>query len=302
MHIFYVIDFIKLAEIGNYSAAADELNISQSSLSKHIQSLEKILGVKLINRSSREFSLTEGGQLFLPYAKQLRDTFLAASKGLQYLISKEHLSFTLGCMQTMTFYDMMGMVAEFKTQHPEISINLSEFVYTTEKEINEKLFSNEYEMVFTDSMFIKSGRIERIDYCNDHLVAVLHQDNPLTAYETIDLKQLASEPLVFLNKVTTTYHYCYNLCEKAGFTPNIAFLGSRIENVLDYVSNNMGIALLMKRFSSLIQSNTIMVREINPTAKRTISLGRVINSTHPTASNLFWDYFSSHTSKKVLES
>jgi DNA-binding transcriptional LysR family regulator len=288
-----VIDFIKLAETGNYSAASDELNISQSSLSKHIQSLEKVLGVKLINRNSRRISLTRGGELFLPYAKQLRDTFLQVSRDMQYLISEEQLNFTLGCLPTLTFYNIMDIVAEFKTMHPEVNIVLSEFFHTTEKEITEKLNSNEYEMVFTDSIFIKSTRIEQIDYCSDHLIAVLHTDHPLAAYETIDLRKLANEPLVFLNKVTTTYQYCYDICKRTGFTPNIIFLGSRVENVLDCVSNNMGIALLMKRFTDHIQSGSIVVREINPTAQRTISLGRIANKSHSKASSQFWDFFSS---------
>jgi hypothetical protein len=57
----------------------------------------------------------------------------------------------------------------------------------------------------------------------------------------------------------------------------------------------MGIALLMEKFTSLIQSNNIVVREIHPTIERTISLGRVSNKVHLIASNLFWDYFSSRT-------
>jgi len=295
MHLFYVIDFVKLVEIGNFSATADELYISQSSLSKHIQSLEKVLGVKLIHRSPRKISLTEGGELFLPYAKQLQNTFLKANKELKGLITKEQQNFILGFMPTMTFYNIMDMVAKFKMQNPQINVTLFEILRSTEKEIKENLFSNECEIVFCDSMHIKSDRIEKIDYCNDHMVAILHREHRLAASETIATKQLRNEPLILMNKRTTTYHYSCSICEKAGFTPNIFFLGSHVENVLDCVSNNMGIALLMKKFTGLVKDKNVIIKEINPTVERTISLGRISNRVHSMASNLFWDYFSSHT-------
>jgi DNA-binding transcriptional LysR family regulator len=100
----------------------------------------------------------------------------------------------------MKFYNIIDLIAKFKTLYPEINISLSEFARTTEKEITEKLFNYEYEMVFSDSIFIKSGRIERIDYCKDHLVAVLHNEHRLADSKTIDLKQLANEAFIFWTK------------------------------------------------------------------------------------------------------
>jgi len=295
MHIFYVIDFLKLVEIGNFSAAADELYISQSSLSKHIQSLEKVLGVKLINRNLRKISLTKGGELFLPYAKQLKDTFLKANRELKGIISKEQQSFILGLMPTMTFYNIMDIVARFKMQNPNMNISLFEIFPLTEKEIAGNLFSHEYEMVFCDSIHIKSDRIEKIDYYKDHLVAILHNEHTLAQSETIEVKQLNNVPLILMNKRTTTYKYCCNICEKAGFSPKILFLGSNVENVLDCISNNMGIALLFKKFTGLIKDKNVTVREISPTVERIISLGRIANKAHSMASDLFWNFFSSYS-------
>jgi DNA-binding transcriptional LysR family regulator len=292
MDIFHVIDFIKLSECGNYSIAADELYITQSSLSKHIQSLEKVLGVELFNRTTRKISLSEGGKIFLPYARQLEAVFLRASKDLQHLISEEQLKFTLGCMPTMAFYNIMDVVADFRIQHPEVNINISEFHFNSEKEITESLLNSEFEMVVCDSIFVKPGKFETINYCNDHLIAVLHQSHPLASLKTIELKQLADEPLVFLSKATTTYSFCYKVCEDAGFIPKIYFLGSRIENVLECVSNNMGIALLFEKFTSIIRHKDVVVREIIPTAKRTVVFGRVANHTHSMASKQFWGHAS----------
>jgi DNA-binding transcriptional LysR family regulator len=124
------------------------------------------------------------------------------------------------------------------------------------------------------------------------LVAVLHKSHPLSHNNIVELKQLAHEPLIFLNKVSTTYYFSKTLCEKVGFTPNISFLGSRIENVLECVAKNMGIALLMKNFTSLINNNDIAVLEIDPTVQRTISFARLKNCVHTNSADIFWKHIS----------
>jgi DNA-binding transcriptional LysR family regulator len=188
----------------------------------------------------------------------------------------------------------MYVIAGFKTQHPCLKVVLSEFMYNSQREITDGLFYGDYEMVFCDSLFLKSDKIEKIDYCDDHLVAVLHKSHPLSRHSIVGLKHLASEPLIFLNKASTTYYFSKTLCEKNGITPNISFLGSRIENVLECVSKNMGIALLMKNFTKLINNDDIVVTEIDPTVQRTISFARMKHYTHTDSADMFWKYISAN--------
>jgi len=60
-----LIAFWKVAEHGGFNAAAADLAVSPSALSQAIRQLEKRLGVRLLNRTTRSVSLTEGGQGYL---------------------------------------------------------------------------------------------------------------------------------------------------------------------------------------------------------------------------------------------
>ena len=71
MEISYFKDFVILAETKNFWAASERLYIGQSSLSKHIKTLERELGAPLFTRTSRKVELTEFGELMLPYAQSL---------------------------------------------------------------------------------------------------------------------------------------------------------------------------------------------------------------------------------------
>ena len=71
MDISYWKEFSVLAETKNYWAAAEKLFVGQSSLSKHIKTMETQLGGELFMRTSRKVELTELGKLMLPYARQI---------------------------------------------------------------------------------------------------------------------------------------------------------------------------------------------------------------------------------------
>ena len=71
MDIEYFREFVILAETKNFWAASERLYIGQSSLSKHIKTLERDLGAPLFERTSRKVELTEFGKLMLPYAQSL---------------------------------------------------------------------------------------------------------------------------------------------------------------------------------------------------------------------------------------
>ena len=70
MEIEYIRQFALLARDCHFQSAADELFISQSTLSKHIAALEKELGQKLFHRTTRQVELTDFGRAFLPDGRE----------------------------------------------------------------------------------------------------------------------------------------------------------------------------------------------------------------------------------------
>lgn len=75
MNIEFLRNFINLIKYESFSGLAKDLSISQSTLSHQISQLEEELGVKLINRTTRKFKLTEEGTIFLDYAEQIIDLY-----------------------------------------------------------------------------------------------------------------------------------------------------------------------------------------------------------------------------------
>ena len=74
MNLFHIRYFVKLAEVGHYTKAAQELHITQPSLSHAISQLENELGVPLFEKNGRNTTLTRFGDEFLACAKQTIST------------------------------------------------------------------------------------------------------------------------------------------------------------------------------------------------------------------------------------
>jgi DNA-binding transcriptional LysR family regulator len=301
MDLFHVSDFIKLAESHNFSAAADELSLGQPALSKHIKSLEKTLGVKLFIRDTKRIKLSDAGMFFLPYAKQLEEIYKKANMDIHHYVAKNKLELTFAYIPAITFYNTLDEIETFKKQNPQINIVLSECHYHQGKGLTEALQNFEYDMVFCDFYAVQNDNCEIIKYCEDELVVVLHRDHPLASLKRIDLRLLADETFVFLNQSNPTYFLSVEACRKAQFIPKIFFLGSRIENVLECISENMGIGLLMKNFTRISHNDNLVARKITPTVKRQYVIARASKQDYVPAAKELWNFMSTIAEKRNVQ-
>jgi DNA-binding transcriptional LysR family regulator len=116
--------FVRVVEKGSFSAAAVELNLTPSAVSKQVSRLEAELGVRLINRSTHEFNLTEAGKIYhdrclkiLHEIDQARDAVHEANATLSGTLK---LHVTPGTGQMM----ILPHLNQFLRDHPDLSVDL----------------------------------------------------------------------------------------------------------------------------------------------------------------------------------
>ena len=106
--------------------AADELFISQSTLSKHILSLEKELGLSLLNRTTRKVQLNQYGAAFLPYAQRVVDADTEFRNKLASMKSSTRDGIRLGVLPAFISYHIEDAVIEFRKKYPQFPISIVE--------------------------------------------------------------------------------------------------------------------------------------------------------------------------------
>jgi DNA-binding transcriptional LysR family regulator len=116
--------FAKVADFGSYTAAATALGLQTSKLSRRIAALEGELGVRLINRTTRRFSLTEAGKTFHRHCLALLDEVQAAKDAMSQLLGSPQGLVRISCPTGLLQGGVADVLARFLAKHPRVRVAL----------------------------------------------------------------------------------------------------------------------------------------------------------------------------------
>ena len=288
MNIEYLRELICIARMGNFSRAAEELYISQSSLSKHIDSLEKELGVKLFDRTTRNVVINEYGKLLLPYAEEIAAKESAFRESLRKKLQPDKDTLFIASIPVMSYYGIMDTIISFRREHPEIR-----FVVTEHEaiDIGRLLAMGRFELAFQRLITKDISNYKYFTYCSDSIVAVLPKNHPFASRKSISLSQLRNETFHLLDENTMLYSYFIDCCKSAGFEPNVDYKGRRFENIIELVTEGIGVSLLMRKQAIFYGNPDIACINIVPEIKSHVCLTRLSDRAFTPAAKLFWDFF-----------
>lgn len=119
--------FVSVGKMRNFTKAADHLGLTKSTVSRQIQALEKDLGVTLIQRDPRHFSLTDEGSAFLKRAESIINQTKEAFDEVAHIQSSLRGTISISTTADLSLLYLASPVATFSIRYPEIdfSIDLS---------------------------------------------------------------------------------------------------------------------------------------------------------------------------------
>jgi DNA-binding transcriptional LysR family regulator len=188
MNIDYFKEFITLAKLLNFTAAADTLNMTQPGLSRHIDLLEKELGVKLFHRDTHKAELTTAGVSFLNGITRIADDYADLCHKIRYPNNKP-LAIGILYYQQYKIEEYIGScVGNYRDTNPGVTIKY--YFYKPDELIFSLLSQKTDIIIYAFPCFPKSDRLEFQFIANEHTVLLVHKDHPL-----------AQKPLVYLDDI-----------------------------------------------------------------------------------------------------
>jgi len=256
METEYIKEFVVLADCMSFSTASNILFISQSSLSKHIKTLERELGITLFDRTTRSIRLTEAGRTFLVYATDIASLYDKAVIAIDEIKSDTAGTLLVATMQNPQYYDLAKYIVSFRDEHPEITFKMLE---ADEFSLYD-MFKNGVINVFPTYELFRS---EPEDYkflpmVRSRIDAIMHIDNPLARKSHISLADLHNEKLLLPARGTTLSKLIQREFSKARITPNIVYEGSSTGSV-ELIKADVGVALHAEEFSRNVAKNERLV-------------------------------------------
>lgn len=253
MTIHQIEAFITLAEVLNYTRAAQLLHTTQPNLSKLIVNLEEELGVKLFSRSRRDVNLTPAGRAFCTDSRaMLRECDRAVERARRIDRGVEGVVH-VGFLGTAMSGRLPAIVNGFRGGNPKITLKLEDYTFTR---LESALRSEKIDVALTlDRGLDLIPHVEKQFMFADDMCLVMHCGHPLASRESVDIAEIAEEPFVLMDpKVSPMdFELISEMCAAGGFTPNAVHYANTLQSVALITECGVGVSILaghMRRFAA----------------------------------------------------
>jgi DNA-binding transcriptional LysR family regulator len=232
--------FLRIADEKSFSRAAEKMLRTQPALSIAIKRLEEDLGETLFDRSSKSGTLTEAGRILYSYAQKMINLRDEAKEAIGELRGMFRGRLTIGANESTSFYVLPALLLEYRKRHPQIKIEV--FRNVSEKIPLEVVERNlDFGFLSYDPM---NPALQSFEVNRDELVLVVPPKHKLAGRKQVTVKDLGDEQFVAHNVKTPSRSRIFELFAQNHTPLNICIELATLETIKDFVTRNVGIAIL----------------------------------------------------------
>lgn len=184
--------FYWVAQEKSFTRAAEEIHVSQPSLSKQIAKLEAELGVRLLNRLGRRVELTRAGQILFEHAERILAEIDQAVKEIGAHLHAGRVEVRLGAVPTVSDYILPSILKAFLQRHPAVNVHVQT---AATQQLVEALLAGQLDAAIV-TLPVKHPRIRQEFVFDDEFVLTVPSDHPWSGREAVELAELSGQPLV----------------------------------------------------------------------------------------------------------
>jgi DNA-binding transcriptional LysR family regulator len=238
---------VAVAELGNFTRAAERCFVVQSALSHQIAKLEQELGARLFHRTSRSVALTPAGTALLPAARECLRAAERARAEVYAATGEIRGRLAVGMIPTAAAVDVPAVLRAFHRQHPQVRISLLTG--------GSDLLADQVRESALDIAFLGLAEDVELPHLSsrplgrDPLAALLSPDHRLAGRTRIRLQSIAGEDFVDFPAGTTGRVQADRAFSAAGLQRNVAFEITDPHIMARLVSEGLGVALLASTYA-----------------------------------------------------
>ena len=263
--------FITVAELKNFTKAAQALNLTQPAVSNHINQLEKEYNTKLFMRKKKDFTLTNEGKIALTYARRLKALH---DKMIQKITDEQTSSshIKIGITHTSENNNITEVLAQYANQMHNITITI---ITDSINNLYDMLENYQLDIAIVDGKK-QSGKLNYLMLDTDYLVCVLSSQHPLAKNSSISLNQLKKENMILRLPSSSTrslFEATLISINESIDSFNVLLEVDNVSTIKQLVMNNFGVSILPQsvctkdvkkgKIKTLPIENLSMTRQMN---------------------------------------
>ncbi|MEU3980012.1 LysR family transcriptional regulator [Streptomyces sp. NPDC026672] len=192
---------LAVARLGSLGAAARELGITQPAASSRIRSMERQLGLALVDRSPRGSRLTDTGALVTDWARRVVEAAESFDAGTQALRHRRDSRLRVAASMTIAEYLLPGWLIALRAERPDTAVSLHAGNSAT---VAERLLADEADLGFVEGLTVPAG-LDATTVAHDHLIVVTAPTHPWARRRRpLAAGELAATPLILRERGSGT--------------------------------------------------------------------------------------------------
>ena len=260
--------FAAVAAEGRFTEAAKRLGVSQPTLSRHLQSLEQELGVRLLTRTPRGAALTDPGQRFLRRAREALDALRAGTSELHELAQTPRGPVSIGALPTVGAYLLPPLIEAFLQQNPQVQMRLVE---GPAGELEERVADGGLDFAVTTLPLARLDLIAQKLWSEPFMLAVPPGHRLARARRPVPLSAVVDEKLVVVSGSSANAPL-WAACEARGKKPRIGIEVDHPQSQRRMVERGVGVALMPAIMARDHKGARFQVVEVQAAPRRTVAL------------------------------
>lgn len=231
-----------VVKYGSFSVAAEELYLSQSTVSKHVLALEHEVGFALIERTRGKIVLTDLGKRVMTDILDMMHTYDRLEGAVDAIRNENRVnnssSIQFCGVPVMEELELVPKLNGFMKENLNHTVSLN---VMDEIQIIHTMEDKSYELAFCSDVALDSRVFQCYTYKEQHFAAFVDCNHPLANHTELDVKQLEGYGLVFPARESMLLPLCTQACVQRGFEPQVSLITNRPSIALDYIKDTQHI-------------------------------------------------------------
>ena len=259
---------IAVADLHNFSQAAEQCNVSQPTLSVQIKKLEESLGIKIFERNNKRVMVTEEGRSIIQSARRILQEVETIKEIADSTRNPFSGKFRLGAFPTLSTYIFPNIVPQIKKLMPDLRLILIEEKTAA---LIDKLHKGEIDAaLLAMPIYEDSFEIEKL--FDDNFFLAVPAEHPLIKTAEIETKELAKYRLLLLEEGHCLRDNALEVCQQYNIPEEPDFRATGLETLRQMVKAGTGITLMPEIAINNSEKGIHYIPFKNPAPYRTIGL------------------------------
>lgn len=233
--------FIAVLETGSFSAAAENLHLTQPAISKRIALLEEQLGVLLFDRAGRQIFPTQAGQVLLPRAREILQAMINAQRAIDDLQGEVRGKLSIATSHHIGLHRLPPLLKDFSHRYPAVKLDLH---FLDSEQAYQEVLQGHFDLAVITLAEDPDPRLAAEVLWTDRLEFVAAPGHPLSGEQGVSIAELAAFQAIMPDANTYTTRLVRKVFDQQQQTPDVTMVTNHLDTIKMMVSVGLGWGVL----------------------------------------------------------